>query len=312
MARSIHQFLALLVVTTFVVSCAPQTDVEPQRAPTLAGSLQPYLSPTPSATPLPATPIPTQTPQPTATPHIYTVKSGDTMGSVALDFGLDMGDLVKANPDVSPYAMPIGQILVIPDGDAARVDLPSVDPLALSFAPPACYATQSGGKWCFVLVQNDTDGVVEGISMDVRLYDADGSLLARETAFPLQDRLLAGDAQPVLVYFEDVPANSRAQAEVLTAFEGNPIDERYTDARLQGVLTQIAWDGKTALVSGEVLVAGKEADGIWVVATAYDAGNKIVGVRRWDAAAGEAEFRLTVASLGPEIERVSLSVEAHH
>ena len=303
--------ILLVWILFLVVSCAPKADVEPLRSPTLTGSLQPYQSPTPSATPLPSTPIPTQTPLPTTTPHTYTVRSGDTMGSIALGFGLDMGDLVNANPDVSPYAMPIGQTLVIPDKDSVLAALPTVQPLALSFAQPNCYSTLSGGMWCFVLVQNDTQMVLEGISLDVRLFDPDGNFLANETAFPLLDRLPAGDAQPVLVYFEGVPANSRAQAEVLTAFEGNLSDERYPNARLQGVFTQISWDGRSASVNGNVFFAEDEVKEIWVVAVAYDKANNVVGVRRVDVASGENEFSLTVTSLDPEIEYVSLFVEAH-
>ena len=302
--------LLLLVVTVFVVACTPQADMEPARAPTLAGSLQPYLTPSPSAIPPSATPISTRTPLPTATPHTYTVKSGDTMGSIALELGLDMGDLVNANPDISPYAMSIGQTLLIPDDDTLNA-LPAIEPLALSFADPDCYATLSGGIWCFVLAQNDTEGVVEGISFEIQLYEGDGSLTATEIAFPLLDRLSSGEAMPALLFFADAPADIQAYAELRTAFEGAENDEKYPAASLQGVLTQISWDGKSAQVSGEALVESDTVEKVWVVATAFSADGAVVGVRRWESDAGGQKFDLTVASLGPEIASVSLSVEAH-
>ncbi|MBT3336903.1 MAG: LysM peptidoglycan-binding domain-containing protein [Anaerolineae bacterium] len=283
--------------------------MEPPRAPTLAGSLQPYQTPTASVTPLPATPIPTQTPLPTPTPQIYTVKSGDTMGSIALDFGLDMGNLVNANPDVSPYAMSIGQALVIPSGVEAADVLPTIEPLALELSPPNCYATLSGGMWCFVLVKNNENKAVENISVEVRLVDGSGELLAKDVAFTLVEHLAAGDALPALTYFENVPATSHPQAELLTAFEIEDEAARYLPVSLQGVLAQVSWDGKSAEISGEVLIEG-EASRIWVVATAYDVDDAIVGVRRWESLSGEVDFSLTVASLGPAIERVLLSVEA--
>jgi len=232
------------------------------------------------------------------------------MGSIALEFGLDMGILVNANPDISPYAMSVGQILLIPDDDALNA-LPTVEPLALSFADPDCYATLSGGIWCFVLAQNDTEGVVEGISFEVQLYDRDGNLLATETAFPLLDRLSAGETTSALLFFADAPADSQAYAELRTAFEGAENDENYPAASLQGVLTQISWDGKSAQVSGEVLVESDTAEEVWVVATAFSASGAVVGVRRWESDAGGQRFDLTVASLGPEIDSVSLSVQAH-
>lgn len=310
MARPLHQFLALLVVTTFVVACTPHADVEPLRTPTLAGSLQAWQSPTPSAMPLPSTHIPTPTPLPTATPHLYSVAAGETMGSIALDFGLNMDDLIVANPEVSPYAMPVGQALVIPDKVALHPVLPALEPLALELSAPACYATLSNGMWCFISVQNNELVVVESVSAEVRLYNAGGKLLVSETAFPLQDRLLAGDAQALLVYFADVPPNSHAQAKLLTAFESTEAAQRYLSMSLQSVLTQIAWDGSVANVSGQVVFVGDAAQ-VQVVATAYDTAGQIVGVRRWDSVAGEKKFNLTVASLGPAIEYVLLSAEAH-
>ena len=301
-------YLFLFFALTGIVSCTPKADTEPQRAPTLAGSLQPYQTPSPSAVPLTATPIPTRTPLPTPTPHIYIVQSGDTMGSIALEFGFDIGDLVNANPDVSPSAMSIGQEIVIPS-DKPETVITAVEPLQIPFANPNCYATLSGGIWCFVLAQNNTGNVVEGISFDVQLYDGTGDLVASQTAFPLLDRLPVDETTPALVYFDSAPTEYQAYAELLTAFEGDAIDENYPAANLTGVLTQIAWDGNSAQVSGEVLVDG-EAKRIWVVATAFDAADQVVGVRRWDSDTGGQSFEITVASLGPEIVRVTLSAEA--
>ncbi len=256
-----------------------------------------------------ATPIPTQTPLPTPTPHIYIVEAGDTMGSIALEFGLDMGDLVNANPDISPYAMSIGQELVIPSGEEGLDVLPTLEPLALDLSSPDCYATLSDGMWCFVLVQNNADHAVESVSVEIRLVDGAGGLLERGVAFPLLDRLPLGETQPVFLYFENVPADSHPQAEFLTAFEITDEEERYFPVSLQGVLTQISWDARSAEISGEVVVEGG-ASQIWVVATALDANDKVVGVRRWETASGETAFNLTVASLGPAVERVLISAEA--
>lgn len=304
-----RRVILLFFLSLGIIACTPQADVETTRAPTSAGSLQPYQSPTPSQTPPSATLVPTQTPLPTATPHIYTVKSGDTMGSIALDFGLDMGKLVNANPDVSPYAMSIGQELLIPDGDVP-VALPTLAPLKLTLSSPDCYATLSGGLWCFVLVQNNESVAVESVSAEVRLFNEAGKLLATEIAFPLQERLLVGEAQPLMVYFVNMSLMSHAQAELLTAFKVSDENSPYLSASLRSVLTQIAWDGSMAEVSGEVIVEG-EPEKIFIVATAYSETDRIVGVRRWESVGEEREFNLTVASLFPEIVRISLSVEAH-
>jgi len=230
------------------------------------------------------------------------------MGSIALEFGLNVGDLVNANPDVPSYAMSIGQELVIPNKEPERV-VTAVEPLLIPFADPDCYITLNGVLWCFVLAQNNTESIIEGISFDVQVYDSTGALAAHETAFPLLDRLPVGETTPALVHFKNVPAERQVYAKLLTAFEGVEADQNYLSASLQGVLTQIAWDGKSAQVSGEVLIEDDDAARIWVLATAFGADDAVVGARRWESDAGEQSFDLTVASLGPEIERVSLSVE---
>ena len=302
-AASIAIFLGL-------TACTANTDVEPTRAPILAGSLQPYHSPVPSLTPLPSTPAPTQTPLPTPTPHLYQVAGGDTMGSIALEFGISTNDLIAANPDVPPSSMSVGQELIIPDGGTEEpIALPTIQPLALKISPPHCYPTLSGGVWCFVPVQNESDAVVESISAEIRLYDEGGRLLASEIAFALLDRLPAGEKMALLAFFADMPANVSADATLLTAFESPKEDVLYLPASLQNVFTQIAWDGMSAEVSGEVLVEGS-ASQIWILAIAYDENGKIVGVRRWESVDGEKSFNLTVASLGSVVERIELIVEA--
>lgn len=308
MARALHKLLIPVLGLALLIACSPQGDEVPQRAPTMAGSLQTYQTPSPSAIPLTATPISTSTPLPTATPHIYTVRSGDTMGSIALEFGLDIGDLVNANPDVSPSAMSIGQELIIPDKALPNAFI-SVEPLQIPFADPDCYPSLSGGMWCFVLAQNDIGRIVEGISFEIQLYDAAGERIASETAFPLLDRLPDGEFMPALVHFVDVPADAKAYATLRTAFEGDMNDERYALASLQGVLTQVSWDGRSADVSGEVLL-DVAVEKVWVLATAFDAEQNVIGVRRWEAIGDERAFFITVSSLGSEIDRVSLSVEA--
>ena len=291
-----------------LTACTPNVDVEPTRAPTLAGSLQPYQSPVPSVTPLPPTPAPTETPLPTATPHLYQIAAGDTMGSIALEFGITTNDLIAANPDVSPSSMSVGKELLIPDGEAIFA-LPTLEPLALELSLPDCYATLSGGMWCFVAVQNETGAAVESISAEIRLFNDEGSLLASEVAYALIDRLPAKKSFPLLVFFSDVSANLSADATLLTAFPASNDDVRYLPASLRNVLTEIDWDGRSAEVSGEVFVEGS-ASQVWVVAIAYDVMGKVVGTRRWESASGENIFYLTVASLGHAIERVELFVEA--
>ena len=95
----------------------------------------------------------------------------------------------------------------------------------------------------------------------------------------------------------------------MTALPISVDDSRYLPASLRNVLTEISWDGDVAEIKGEVVVEG-DASQIWVVATAYDGEENVVGARRWESVSGETAFDLTVASLGHAIEYVELIVEA--
>ncbi len=60
---------------------------------------------------------PTPTPEPTAT--TYVVQSGDNLNSIAQRFGLTVGQLLAANPDITdPNRIRVGQVIVIPPPDA--------------------------------------------------------------------------------------------------------------------------------------------------------------------------------------------------
>ena len=316
MAKS---YKLLLVVAASVAiflgltACSTNMDVKPTRTPTLAGSLQPYQSPVPSITPLSATLAPTETPHPSPTPHLYQIASGDTMGSIALEFEITTNDLIAANPSVPPSAMSVGKELLIPDCDE-RLVLPTLEPLALEILHSACYPTLNDGVWCFVSVLNATDTAVENISAEVSLFDENGQLVARKVAFPLVDRVSIGEQLALVAYFADTPADLTAYATLLTALPVPDGDMRYLSASLRNVLTEIAWDGSSAKISGEALVedevlAEEAASQVWVVATAYDGNGQVVGVRRWESDADEATFHLTVASLGQAIERAELIVQ---
>lgn len=97
--------------------------------PTSAGPASPSATPAPSlaatpagsveaatATPAPATAAPAPTPQetPAATSQTYTIQRGDTLSSIARQFGTTVDALVAANGIADPSIIRVGQILIIP------------------------------------------------------------------------------------------------------------------------------------------------------------------------------------------------------
>ena len=228
------------------------------------------------------------------------------MGSIALEFGISMEELMRVNADISPSAMSVGQELLIPDIKVTQI-APTIAPFELRLSPPYCYSTLSGGRWCFISVQNETDRSAESISAEVKLFDEKGNLLSTKTAFSLIDRLLTGETMPLSVFFPK--KGERAEVTLKTALPIPTDDARYIPVTLKNTFTEISWDGRSAEVSGEVIPEGNPSH-IWVLAIAYDANGHIVGVRRWESVSGEKKFNLIVASLGYMIEHVQIIVEA--
>jgi len=80
---------------------------------TLLFSSSRILTPTVS---VPPTPAETATPEPTATPAfiVYTVKSGDTFGLIADDFGVTVDELMQINGFTDANSLGVGEHLQIP------------------------------------------------------------------------------------------------------------------------------------------------------------------------------------------------------
>jgi hypothetical protein len=93
-------------------------------------------------------------------------------------------------------------------------------------------------------------------------------------------------------------------------------DARYLPAVIVNPLTEIAPNGRTARVTGQVSLPGNvvEAKTVWVVAVAFDDAGRVVGFRRWEGSGltsgASIPFDLTVSSLGSRVTRVELFVEA--
>jgi LysM repeat protein len=315
MAAMKRRAVLLCFVFMLLIACSPNVTATP--SPEVA--LIPYLTATPS--PRPARPdglVAEETPLPSPTPFTYTVQAGDTMSEIAERFQVSLDSLQAANPEISPNSMSVGQVLRIPSDPANPSGEPTPTPVPFTTEQIECYPTAERGMWCFVVVRNPLSDFMENVSAQVTLVDSGGAVLASQPALLPLNILPPGTALPMAVYFApDVPADARPQVQVLTAIGLLPGDTRYLPAAIRNVAVQVAWNGRSAVVSGEVElpVDSKPAGQVWVAAVAYDSSCRVVGVRRWEAGAAVQPgttvfFGMTVASLGGEIERVELAVEA--
>lgn len=102
-----------------IPTLTPRPSATPQPSPTPEPSATPEPSPTPeppTATPEPPTATPEPAPPPAAGPRTYTVQPGDTLRSIAEQFGVSVEALLDAN-NLTPAeadALRVGQELIIP------------------------------------------------------------------------------------------------------------------------------------------------------------------------------------------------------
>jgi hypothetical protein len=123
---------------------------------------------------------------------------------------------------------------------------------------------------------------------------------------------------PLAIFFPpEVPNDAKPQVQILTAIRLLTGDERYLPASINNTLVQVDADGRSARLTGQVLLPAntKNASQVWVAATAYNEAGRVVGVRRWEwndglAAGGSVPFDFMLSSIGGKISRVDFVVEA--
>ena len=311
MQRLFHTSIIFLFLTAFATESTVST---PKPA-----NLIPYLTVTSQAAPqlTPEGLVPLKTPLPTSTPFTYSVKSGDTISSIALEFGVSMDDLIAANPEVSPSAMSIGAVLKIPSNPDNPTGESSPTPVPFTVEQIECYLTFNKGMWCFVLVHNDYFDFMENVSAQVTLVDSNETFIASQTAFLPLNILPPNTSLPLAVYFPpDIRLDAKPQVQILTAIRLLPNDSRYLPATVNNTLVQINADGHFATISGEVRLPAESnaATQTWIAAVAYDEGGRVVGVKRWEGGGIQPGtsllFEMSVASLGGRMMRVEIAVEA--
>jgi LysM repeat protein len=62
------------------------------------------------------TTIPTTTSGTTAKVRLYSVRSGDTLGAIAINFGISVDDIVALNPGIEPTSLRVGQKIKVTVG----------------------------------------------------------------------------------------------------------------------------------------------------------------------------------------------------
>lgn len=323
-----HAALLTMLLTVLMLSaCVQEAPNQNQTSTaTLEQTLRPYPTNTDTATPLPtgySSPTPSPTVTPTPTQVFYDVQQGDDMYSIAFRYNLSPGDIMTANPTVNPRAMSVGTTLLIPitpmpGGTATPLAelSPTPTPLYSALNQPDCYLESLGGLWCFALVENDGEGVLENVSGLFTLQE--GEETRQEVATMPLNLLPEGESLPLITYFQP-PVSEDYTVSVIVDFllPVMPDNGRYLNVTIEEQSINLSEDGQVAQVTGELSLptGGANARYVWVNGTAFDKDGHVVGVRRWDSKGALAvgknlPFEFSLYSLGAAIDHVDLLVEA--
>ncbi len=278
--------LLLLCTTVLLISgCGGQVVTGPTPTVQVLGVTLPPPTATrtivSAATP---TPRSTFTPAPTPTPVVYVVKSGDTLLSIAIEYGTSVAALQQANGIINPGSLQIGQELVIPLGpggvEAAKQLLPTPTPLSAHVRGLACYENSVGSLRCLGEVANPNTRGLENVQVRIALKDATGEILAEGRPFAALDVIPPNGQSPFELLFTSPPGRyASVEATVIRAEPSNEPGGRY--AKLQVTSKQGGTDGLQFRVIGKVRNASDNAAAnAKVIVTAYDATNNVIGYRQ--------------------------------
>ena len=266
---------------------------------------------TPSPQPLAAGTVLPPTPQATPTPFMHVVQKNDTLLGIALRYGVELADLLAANPGVNPRVLSIGQQIRIPGpaAESAAGFLPTPTPVPVDLSDTQCY-WDLDRLVCLATARNPGQRALESVSAMVAVADAAGEPLAAGAAFAPLNLLPPGASIPLEVSFSGLPRTQvRASAWPLTAFLAAGVEARYLEVEV--VLTsQQALAGQNAwLVKGELRLQQElpqESAQLAALLVGLDSQGGVVGYRKqvWlveGGAQGPWPFSLTLVSLGPPI-----------
>lgn len=165
-------------------------------------------------------PAPTQrvaiapTPTPVPTTRAYRVRSGDNLHAIAQRFGLTIGQLLAANPDITdPNRITVGQTLIIPPPDA-----PDTGPNSASMGDAMDDAVDANGELVAAQGYADLTGLdaalISNRRLQIRMGLVNGPPPRMDPAVEVVTYTVFidvdGDGQPnfSLVYSNDVDGQS--------------------------------------------------------------------------------------------------------
>ena len=108
-------------------------------------------------------------PAPSGHSGSYTVKKGDSLGGIAAKHGVSVDDLLKANKNLKPNKMLIGDVLALPGGAPAKTDHAKPEPAEKPSAKSAKAAESHDATISHTVRKNETpDSVAKRYRLSVK------------------------------------------------------------------------------------------------------------------------------------------------
>jgi len=307
----------ILGILVLLSACSPGSQNAPISTLTIAPPVNPYQAKT--STPIIPTatvPLPTDQPLiPTATPFSHTVQPGDTLYGIAIHYNISLDKLVSANPGVNTSLLSIGTNLVIPFSEEDELSVPTPTPYPVPITEPVCYSTNDNGIWCFLIVENTQNLVLENLSASFNLYDQNQELVQSVVAIPPLNTLFPDQKIPLVAFIK--PAQVEQYMVTGTLLTALPSERTQPLTAITDNSVKYSQENTVAQISGIVEVLATEVDSneIWIAAVGLSAG-KPVGIRKWASSESvdpetSYPFDLQLYSLGPQIDQVLLLSELH-
>ncbi len=259
--------------------------------------------------------------EPSPTPFVHVVTKGETLLAIAIKYGVELDQLLAANPNVDPHFLSVGQSLRIPgpNGEPVQSLLPTSTPMPLALSSTRCYPTPSQKIICLVTVSNPSDFAVEAVTGQITLLTSAAGSVDSHLAYAPLNLLPPGGELPLTTTF-DLPEDhlAGARTEIRSAVEAQTPSDRYLHVDVGEPDESFSDSRRQARIEGVLTVSATPDSGDWregLLAIAYDHSGAIVGFAKWES--GEAAihnehltFSLDVYSLGPSIDHIDYVAEA--
>lgn len=257
------------------------------------------------------------TPEASPTPLTHFVEEGETLLDIAYRYGVELNVLLVANPGINPRFMSIGQALLIPgpEGEVIGALAPTTTPYPVQLEPAKCYPVPSGALWCLTTASHTGGGFIEGLALAISLLDSEFETLRSELAFSPLNLIGSEMPMPIGALFDaPLPEFGAIDLTVISSVFIDEIDGRYLPLEMKQDSPEKAPDGLNWTTSGTIeFLSSVGVDvRLVLVAAAYSAAGDLIGFKSWESVTQKlvVPYEITVFSLGPEIDHISIQAEA--